>query len=34
MTTDPAHLRSLLEPEREVLEIDDVDRRILHRLNL
>ncbi|MDF2578736.1 MULTISPECIES: Lrp/AsnC family transcriptional regulator [Microbacterium] len=33
MTTDPARLRSLLEPERDVLEIDDIDRRILHRLH-
>lgn len=33
MTTRPDELRALLEPEREALELDDVDRRILHRLH-
>ena len=31
--TDPTDLRDLLEPEREPLELDNVDRRILHRLH-
>lgn len=33
MTTSPDQLRALLEPERDVVDIDDIDRRILHRLH-
>lgn len=33
MSEHPTDLRELLEPARDPLELDDVDRRILHRLH-